>query len=159
MNAMASEITSLTIVYFQDRSFRSKKTSKFRVTGLCVRNSPVTDGFPTQRASNAENVSIWWRHHDRDIKQRGKSRPWYNVVRNLSHFMRWKASDSDHGATTYMYPRAMINTYRQWLGPVRQKAINWLNLNTIYGATSMHMGFRNTHVFLANLTHSGLLST
>ena len=21
-------------------------------------------GFPLQRASNAENVSIWWRHHD-----------------------------------------------------------------------------------------------
>ena len=23
----------------------------------------VTCGFPSQRASNAENVSIWWRHH------------------------------------------------------------------------------------------------
>ena len=42
---------------------RSKKTSKLRVTGLCVGNSPVTGEFPTQRASNAENVSIWWRHH------------------------------------------------------------------------------------------------
>ena len=30
---------------------RSKKASKLRVTG------------PAQRASNAENVSIWWRHH------------------------------------------------------------------------------------------------
>ena len=42
---------------------RSKKTSKLRVTGLCVGNSPVTGEFPAQRASNAENVSIWWRHH------------------------------------------------------------------------------------------------
>ena len=42
---------------------RSKKTSKHRVTGLCVGNSPVTGEFPTQRASNAESVSIWWRHH------------------------------------------------------------------------------------------------
>ena len=24
---------------------------------------PVTDGFPSQRASNRQNVSIWWRHH------------------------------------------------------------------------------------------------
>ena len=24
---------------------------------------PVTGEFPTQRATNAENVSIWWRHH------------------------------------------------------------------------------------------------
>ena len=43
---------------------RSKKTSKLRVTGLCVGNSPVTGEFPAQKASNAENVSIWWRHHD-----------------------------------------------------------------------------------------------
>ena len=48
-----------------DRLFwrRSKKTSKLRVTGLCAGNSPVTGEFPAQRASNAENVSIWWRHH------------------------------------------------------------------------------------------------
>ena len=42
---------------------RSKKTSKLRVNGLCVGNSPVTSEIPAQRASNAENVSIWWRHH------------------------------------------------------------------------------------------------
>ena len=40
-----------------------KKTSKLRVTGLCAGNSPVTGEFPAQRASYAENVSIWWRHH------------------------------------------------------------------------------------------------
>ena len=43
---------------------RSKKTSKFRVTGLCVGNSPGTGEFPAQMASYAENVFIWWRHHD-----------------------------------------------------------------------------------------------
>ena len=42
---------------------RSKKTSKLRVTGLCAGNSPETGEFPTQMANNAENVSIWWRHH------------------------------------------------------------------------------------------------
>ena len=42
---------------------RSKKTSKLRVTGLCAGNSPVTGEFPAQMAGNAENVSIWWRHH------------------------------------------------------------------------------------------------
>ena len=42
---------------------RSKKSSTLRVTGLCEGNSPVTGEFPAQRASNAENVSIWWRHH------------------------------------------------------------------------------------------------
>ena len=48
-----------------NRSFRrrSKKISKFRVTGLRAGSSPVTGEFPAQRASNAENVSIWRRHH------------------------------------------------------------------------------------------------
>ena len=41
----------------------SKKISKLRVTGLCAGNSPVIGEFPTQIASNADNVSIWWRHH------------------------------------------------------------------------------------------------
>ena len=48
---------------------RSTNTSKFRVTGLCVGNSPVTSEFPTQKASNAEifpfddvtmNWKYWW---------------------------------------------------------------------------------------------------
>ena len=46
---------------------RSKKTSKLRVTGLCAGNSPETGEFPARRATNAENVSIWWRHHDQEL--------------------------------------------------------------------------------------------
>ena len=42
---------------------RSKKTSKLCVNGLCAGNSPVTGKFPTQMASNVENVSISWCHH------------------------------------------------------------------------------------------------
>ena len=53
MSAMASQITSLTIVYSIVYS---------GVSGLCAGNSPVTGEFPAQRASNAENVSIWWRN-------------------------------------------------------------------------------------------------
>ena len=45
---------------------RSKKTSKLLVTGLCAGNSPGTGEFPAQMASNEENVSIWWRHHEKD---------------------------------------------------------------------------------------------
>ena len=66
MGAMASQITSLVIVYSTVYTRRrSKKTSK-RVTGLCVGNSSVTGEIPAQRASNAENISIWWRHHGED---------------------------------------------------------------------------------------------
>ena len=59
MGAMTSQITSLTIVYSIIFSGADKKkTSKFRVTGLCVGKSPATGDFPAQIASNAENVSI-----------------------------------------------------------------------------------------------------
>ena len=40
-----------------------RNTSKLCVTGLCEVNSPVTGEFPAQRASEAENVTIWLRHH------------------------------------------------------------------------------------------------
>ena len=63
MSAMASQITSLTIVYSTVYAGRSKKTSKLRATGYFAGNSPAIGEFPTQRANNAENVSIWWRHH------------------------------------------------------------------------------------------------
>ena len=44
-------------------SRKSKKTSKLRVTGFCSGNSPLIGEFPTQRASNVENVSISWRQN------------------------------------------------------------------------------------------------
>ena len=43
---------------------RSKKTWKLRVTCLCAGNSLGTSEFPAQMAGNADNVSIWWRHHE-----------------------------------------------------------------------------------------------
>ena len=51
-------------------SRRSKKTSKRRFTGLCEGNSPVTGEFPAQKASSAEIVSIWWRHHGKWVSLR-----------------------------------------------------------------------------------------
>ena len=57
MDTVASQITSLTIVYMLlIRLFRCslKKTSKLRVTGLCAGNSPETGEFPAQMGSNAK---------------------------------------------------------------------------------------------------------
>ena len=57
MSAMASQITSLTIDYSTVYSRRrSKKTSKLRVIGLCGGNSPVTGGFPSQRANSMKII-------------------------------------------------------------------------------------------------------
>ena len=66
MGAMASQITSLTIVYSTVHSGtdQRKHQSSAPLHGLCVGNSPVTSEFLAQMASNAKNASIWWRQHD-----------------------------------------------------------------------------------------------
>ena len=74
MSTMVSQIIILKIVNSTVYSGADiKKPSKLRVTSLCKVNSSVTAEFPAQRASNAENVSIWWRHQD-----------------NGSEFQKWK---------------------------------------------------------------------
>ena len=40
-----------------------KKTSKLRITEFYEGNSTVTGEFPAQRASNVENVFVWWYHN------------------------------------------------------------------------------------------------
>ena len=44
------------------RRVTSNKISKLCITDPLWGNPPVTGGFPSQRASNAESVSMW-RHH------------------------------------------------------------------------------------------------
>ena len=58
------------------RLFRriSRKTSKLRATGFCEGNSPVTGEFPAQKANDAENISIWWRHHKPSIWEMRQTR-------------------------------------------------------------------------------------
>ena len=59
---------------------RSEKTSKLRVTGLCVGNSPVTGEYPVWMASNAENVSIWWRHQSLVLSHQ------YDMIGNIPYY-------------------------------------------------------------------------
>ena len=63
MGAMTSQITRFTIVYSTVFSGADQRKSKLRITDLCAGNSPVIGEFPAQMASNAENVTIWWRHN------------------------------------------------------------------------------------------------
>ena len=59
MSAMAPHITSLNQAHFKENIKAPRHWPK-----SCVGNLPVTGKFPAQMASNAENVSIWWRHHE-----------------------------------------------------------------------------------------------
>ena len=63
MCAMVSQITSLTIVYLTISSGTDQRKHQNSMSLASVRNLPVTGEFPAQRSSDAENVSIWWRHH------------------------------------------------------------------------------------------------
>ena len=63
IGAVASQITSLTIVYPTVYSGADQRKHQSSASlAIYAGNSPVTSEFPAQMASNAENVSIWWRH-------------------------------------------------------------------------------------------------
>ena len=69
MGAMASQISSLTIFYstvFSGTDQRKHQTSALLAFVRGIRRSAM--------ASNVENVSIWWRHHDAKLKQLGPSK-------------------------------------------------------------------------------------
>ena len=63
MGATASQITSLTIVYQPFIQTQIKENIKARRHWPLCGEFTGTGEFPAQRASYAENVSIWWRHH------------------------------------------------------------------------------------------------
>ena len=59
VNKMASQITSLTIVY--STVFSSSDQRKHQSSASLAF---VPGEFPARMPSDAENVSIWWRHHE-----------------------------------------------------------------------------------------------
>ena len=65
MGAIASLITSLTIVYSTVYSDADQRKHQSSASLAFVWEFTGTGDFPTQMASNAENASIWWRHHVR----------------------------------------------------------------------------------------------
>ena len=93
MGAMASQITSFTIIYSAvhwdpDQWKHQSPASLAFVRG----NLPVTGGFPSQRASNAENVSIWWRHHVTSHKRKSNIRcDWRAVSKTMPYWTQWSA--------------------------------------------------------------------
>ena len=102
MGAMASQITSLTIVYstvYTSAGQGKHQSSTSLAFVLPSRwpfagNSPLTGEFPAQMVSNVENVSIWWHHH---VKH--KSDLWlYMYILNVS----WDIAETWHFFIAYM---------------------------------------------------------
>ena len=147
MRTMASQITSLTIVYSTIYSGADKKTLKLCVTGLCEGNSPVTGEFPAQRASNAENVSIRWRHH-------GVSRVPRSQRQNVK--LREAKVKNLYGQAEFIH----VNMYRKWnIKP-------WKCASPLFGMTHMSIYYLvtdsyqldegapwvNRHLYMINIT-------
>ena len=83
---------------------RSKKTSQLRVTGLCAGNSLGTGEFPAQKASNVENVFIWWRHHVTSvILQLSKHFPRTNVYITSIWYQMYEFPEEFHCVHTCLH--------------------------------------------------------
>ena len=66
---------------------RSNKTWKLRIIGLCEGDSPVTGELLSQRASNAENISLWCRHHGFQIWHKFTCRSKLNGIWKKNYFL------------------------------------------------------------------------
>ena len=67
MGTVVSEITSLIVVYSTVYPTADQRKHQSNASLVFVRWIHQGAGeFPAQMASNAENVSLWWRHHDDD---------------------------------------------------------------------------------------------
>ena len=129
MDSVASQITSLTIVYsaVYSGADQRKHQRSAGVTGLCAGNSPGTGEFTAQLAINAENVSIWWRHHMFD-----KVQPFIFCICKMKvcwRIRRMALSSSQEGilwrrlmqlGTNQTYPKHFLNWYGCNKGRLKQ---------------------------------------
>ena len=123
---------------------RSKKVSKLRVTGLCEGNSPVTGEFPTQRASTAESVSIWWRHHV-FVTRSAWCGLWYisqkideltvEILWNVSQVLMTKLGYNFAHITTAKLPQHEQNLDLMWLLFVMSEHKIWIMSSQILSET------------------------
>ena len=66
MSAMTVQILSPSVVYstvYSGADQRKHQSSASLAFVRVIHPWPVNSAFPAQRASNAENSSIWWHHH------------------------------------------------------------------------------------------------
>ena len=63
MNVMASQFPAARLFIQAFVQAHIKANIKAQVHWPLCGNTPVTGEYPTQRTSNAENISVWWRQH------------------------------------------------------------------------------------------------
>ena len=135
---------------------RSKKISKLRVTGLCAGNSPGTGESPAQMASNTENVSIWWRHHELLTNHQ------WGIVRYITERLKIPSLDelTRWGRMTHICVSELtIIGSNNGLAPGRREVIFWTNagifLNEPLG-TNFSENFIQIQIFSVKKMHSNM---
>ena len=88
MTTVTTQITSLTVVYSIVYSGTDQRKHQSSASLVFVREFTGTGEFPAQGASNAENVSIWWRHHASAIFPLYSSRKLHRLWFSLSYLLR-----------------------------------------------------------------------
>ena len=79
MSAMTSQITGVSIVCSTFCSDADQRKHQSFASLALVRGIHRWLVVPSQRTSNAENVSIWWRHHAGSVMC--KTFPWHDIIR------------------------------------------------------------------------------
>ena len=69
MTVMASQITGVSVICLVVCSGAKQRITKAPRHWTLWGEPLVTGGFPSQRASNAETVSIWWRYHASTVSE------------------------------------------------------------------------------------------
>ena len=121
---MASQITSLPIVYLTVYSNADQRKHQRSASLVFV----GTGKFPAQMASNAENVSIWWRHHELMPSQNGRlSADGFSKWIFLNEIIRISFQISLNGFLKGSNWRPTIIVSGNGVSPDRHQAITWAN--------------------------------
>ena len=111
MTTIASQITSLTVVYSTVYSDADQRKHQSSASLAFVWGIHRDRWIPRTKTSYAENVSIWWRHHEksrqnRSIRQKNYATfwwilYWFSICSVLINFhgtnnRRWTAQEGFH---------------------------------------------------------------
>ena len=131
LSAMASQITDISIV------------CPVISSGADQRKHQSSDGFPSQRASNMENVSIWWRHHMHDchkpLKQPITLWTWSTRNASKSHKLQQFARVLENYLSTNISDKSVLNHVLSLFNSLYHKPISNRQMYIIYMILKIHI--------------------
>ena len=138
MSVMASEITSLAIVYltvYSGADQRKHQSSASLTSVRGIHRWPVNS--PHKKASNAENVSIWWRYHDNSnvVEISFGSHPYSNEL-ITTNFGAWRSSSRSRFKSHRVNARGEVE---HWEFPAMlPMTLNWFLWNVFFWYSIWH---------------------